>query len=109
MAKGSDLFAAAVDDRLARRAPLAARLRRRPSTKWSDSSTSSGPGKPLRVLIEADRLSSLILWGPPGIGKTTVAKLIAGATAKAFESLSAVSRGGEGRARDRRAGARPAR
>ena len=50
-----------------------------------------GPGKPLRVLIEADRLSSLILWGPPGIGKTTIAKLVAGATEKAFESLSAVS------------------
>ena len=50
-------------------------------------------GRPLRVLIEADRLSSVILWGPPGTGKTTIARLIAGATAKAFEPLSAVSAG----------------
>ena len=79
MAKGPDLFGAAVADRLARRAPLAARLR---PTRLDDvvgQQLLLGPGKPLRVLIESDRLSSLILWGPPGIGKTTVAKLIAGA------------------------------
>jgi putative ATPase len=93
MAKGSDLFAAAVDDRLARRAPLAARLRPASLDEVVGQQHLLGPGKPLRVLIESDRLSSLILWGPPGIGKTTVAKLIAGATAKAFENLSAVSAG----------------
>jgi putative ATPase len=51
------------------------------------------PGRPLRALIEADRLSSAVLWGPPGTGKTTLARLIAGATKRAFVGLSAVSAG----------------
>ena len=50
-----------------------------------------GPGAPLRTLIEADRLTSVILWGPPGCGKTTLARLIANHTSKVFETLSAVS------------------
>jgi putative ATPase len=93
MAEGSDLFAAAVEDRLARKAPLAARLRPVALDEVVGQQHLLGPGRPLRVLIEADRLSSLILWGPPGTGKTTIARLIAGATQKAFESLSAVSAG----------------
>jgi putative ATPase len=52
-----------------------------------------GPGRPLRALIEADRLSSVILWGPPGTGKTTLARLIAGATSKGFVAMSAVTAG----------------
>src|SRR5579864_212523 len=51
------------------------------------------PGAALRTLIEADRLSSVVLWGPPGTGKTTLARVIAATTAKAFEPLSAVSAG----------------
>jgi putative ATPase len=51
------------------------------------------PGKPLRELIEADRLTSVILWGPPGTGKTTLARVIANTTQRAFESLSAVTAG----------------
>src|SRR5205814_1120087 len=51
------------------------------------------PGKPLRSLIEADRLSSVILWGPPGTGKTTLAMLIALATSKEFITMSAVAAG----------------
>jgi putative ATPase len=93
MAKGPDLFAAAVEERLALRAPLAARLRPRTLDEVVGQEHLLAPGKPLRVLIESDRLSSLMLWGPPGTGKTTVARLIAGVTAKAFETLSAVSAG----------------
>jgi putative ATPase len=88
-----DLFSAAVAERLERRAPLAARLRPRSLDEVFGQELLLGPGRPLRVLIEADRLSSVILWGPPGTGKTTIARLVAGATAKAFEPLSAVTAG----------------
>src|SRR3954471_3580648 len=88
-----DLFAAAVEERLARRAPLAARLRPRKLDEVVGQRHLLGEGKPLRVLIESDRLSSVVLWGPAGTGKTSVARLVAGATKKAFESLSAVNAG----------------
>ncbi len=87
------LFSASVEDQLARRAPLADRLRPRTLDDIVGQDHLIGPGQPLRVLIEADRLSSVILWGPPGTGKTTLAKVIAGHTAKAFETLSAVTAG----------------
>src|SRR6476620_12220074 len=93
MARGPDLFAAAVEERLANRAPLAARLRPRSLNEVVGQPHLLGPGKSLRVLIESDRLSSLVLWGPAGTGKTTIARLIAGVSAKAFETLSAVSAG----------------
>ena len=88
-----DLFGAALEERLARQAPLAARLRPVVLDEMVGQAHLLGPGAPLRTLIEADRLSSVILWGPPGTGKTTLARLIAGATSKAFEALSAVSAG----------------
>lgn len=50
-----------------------------------------GPGKPLRSLIEADRLSSVVLWGPAGTGKTTIARVVARTTARQFVQLSAVT------------------
>ncbi len=88
---GGDLFSAARDDALARRAPLAERLR---PTRLDDvvgQDDLLGADRPLRSLIETDRLSSVILWGPAGTGKTTLARLIARSTEKAFESLSAVN------------------
>jgi putative ATPase len=88
-----DLFASARDERLHERAPLAARLRPRNLDEVVGQEHLLGQGRPLRVLIEGDRLSSVVLWGPPGTGKTTIARLIAGVTAKAFEPLSAVSAG----------------
>jgi putative ATPase len=88
---GDDLFAAAAEERLARQAPLAARLRPRSLDDIVGQDELVGQGQPLRVLVESDRLSSAIFWGPPGTGKTTLAQVIARHTAKAFEQLSAVS------------------
>src|SRR5437016_4518048 len=92
-AGAEDLFGSALQDRLARQAPLAARLRPRSLDEVVGQEHLIGPGRPLRSLIEADRLSSVILWGPPGTGKTTLARLIAGVTSKAFETMSAVTAG----------------
>ena len=88
-----DLFAAAADERLAARAPLAQRMRPRSLDEVVGQEHLLAPGRPLRALIDADRLSSVILWGPPGTGKTTLARLVAGATTRAFVPLSAVTAG----------------
>jgi putative ATPase len=88
---GDDLFRAAADEQLTRRAPLAARLRPTRLDEVVGQRHLFAPGRPLRTLIEADRLSSVILWGPPGTGKTTIAQLIAHTTAKAYVQLSAVT------------------
>ena len=81
---GGDLFSGAAEERLAARAPLAARLRPTTLDEIIGQQHLVGPGAPLRALIEADRLTSAILWGPPGTGKTTLASVVATATAKRF-------------------------
>ena len=87
----SDLFGAAAEERLASRGPLADRMRPHTLDEVVGQDHLLGPGKPLRALVDADRLSSVILWGPPGTGKTTIARLIAEASSKAFVPLSAVT------------------
>jgi putative ATPase len=88
-----DLFGAAAEERLAARAPLAARLRPRTLDEVVGQQHLVAPGAPLRVLIDADRLTSAVLWGPPGTGKTTLAGVVAVSSAKAFVPLSAVTAG----------------
>ncbi len=89
----SDLFSAAAEQRLQAQAPLAARLRPRTLDDVVGQTHLVGPGRPLRRLVERDRLTSAIFWGPPGTGKTTLALAVAGSTARAFEQLSAVTAG----------------
>lgn len=86
-----DLFSHAVEQHLSSRAPLAARLRPRNLNEVVGQQHLVGPHSPLRVLIESDQLTSVVLWGPPGTGKTSIAQLLASHTAKTFEQLSAVS------------------
>lgn len=87
----TDLFSAAADEMAAASAPLADRLRPRTLDEVVGQEHLLGPGKPMRVLVEADKLSSVVLWGPPGTGKTTLARLIAGASSAHLEARSAVT------------------
>ncbi len=86
-----DLFASAAKRRLATRSPLAARLRPRSLDDVVGQQHLIGPDGPLRRLVDADRLSSVILWGPAGTGKTTLARLVAEASSKVLVQLSAVN------------------
>lgn len=78
---------------LATRGPLAARMRPRTLDELVGQEHVVGPGTLMRKAIEADRLSSVVLWGPPGSGKTTLAQIIALTTRAHFASVSAVSSG----------------
>jgi len=88
-----DLFTQAALQVLRDQAPLAARLRPRTLDDIVGQSHLLGADGPLRRLIESDRLSSIILWGPPGTGKTTIAEVIATVTSREFVRLSAVTSG----------------
>jgi putative ATPase len=89
-----DLFEAARTEERERTQPLAARMRPRTLDEFVGQDEILGPGKLLRRAIESDRLfSSIILWGPPGAGKTSLAAIIANKTASHFETLSAVLAG----------------
>ena len=73
--------------------PLAARLRPRTLDEYAGQQHLVGPGKVLRRIIEGDAVSSMIFWGPPGVGKTTLARIIANTTKSAFIDFSAVTSG----------------
>lgn len=73
--------------------PLAARLRPQTLADYVGQTHLLGPGKVLRRLIESDQVSSMIFWGPPGVGKTTLARIIANQTKASFIDFSAVTSG----------------
>jgi putative ATPase len=75
------------------REPLAARMRPRTLDEFVGQDQIVGPGRALRRAIESDAVPSMILWGPPGTGKTTLAQIIAAQTGAHFTALSAVSAG----------------
>jgi putative ATPase len=87
------LFDAAEQDAADRVAPLAVRMRPRTIDEVVGQQHLLGPGAPLRRLIEGDAPLSVVLWGPPGTGKTTLATLIARSTQRRFRELSAVTAG----------------
>ena len=101
------LFDDAAEERRAAHAPLADRMRPRALDEFAGQPQLVGEGAALRRAIEEDRVSSSIFFGPPGTGKTTLARIIAASTESAFEELSAVSSGKAdvqaviGRARER--------
>ena len=81
------------ESRRTRNAPLAERMRPRTLAEFAGQEHLIGPGKPLRVQIERDDPASMIFWGPPGVGKTSLAKIIAETTQASFLEFSAVLSG----------------
>src|ERR1051326_5529659 len=87
-----DLFTHAAEKDLSRE-PLAERMRPQKLEDFVGQEHLTGPGRFLRKAIELDQVPSLILWGPPGTGKTTLARVIARSTGSDFVALSAVLAG----------------
>ena len=87
------LFAHEASRQLHRSAPLAARMRPQTFDELVGQEHIVGPDRVLRKAIEADQVPSIILWGPPGSGKTTLAHLVAAATQSHFSPISAVASG----------------
>ena len=81
------------DEPVREQAPLASRLRPETLEEYVGQQHLIGPGKILRLLIERDQVSSMIFWGPPGVGKTTLARIIARRTRAEFVEFSAVTSG----------------
>ena len=88
-----NLFDHQADHQLQREAPLAARMRPRSFDEFVGQDHLVGPGRVLRKSIEADQIPSIVLWGPPGSGKTTLAYLVATITKSHFSPVSAVGSG----------------
>ena len=93
MASSESLFEHQRQQQMAKNAPLADRMRPRTFDEFVGQEHVVGIDRVLRRAIQADRLPSFILWGPPGSGKTTLARLIAGVSQASFESVSAVTSG----------------
>jgi len=88
-----DLFETKAASEQLREAPLAERMRPQTLEEFMGQEHLLGAGKLLRRLIETDQLTSLIFWGPPGSGKTTLARIIANATRSHFIFFSAILSG----------------